>query len=48
MPETPPYEFDADTAVTRIGPGHHQAAITDRWNIGTNPNGGYLLAAAAR
>jgi acyl-CoA thioesterase len=48
MPDTPTHEFDADTAVTHTAAGHYQAEITDRWNIGANPNGGYLLAAAAR
>jgi hypothetical protein len=49
-------QFDDDTRVTRLGPavdgpgdaavfsGHVHAA----WNIGANPNGGYLLALAAR
>lgn len=42
------YEFDTDTAVTPTTPGRYVAHLTDRWNIGENPNGGYLLATAGR
>ncbi len=42
------YEFDTDTAVTATAPGRYVADLTDRWNIGANPNGGYLLATAGR
>lgn len=42
------YEFDIDTAVTTTEPGHYAANLTSRWNIGDNPNGGYLLATAGR
>jgi acyl-CoA thioesterase len=41
-------EFATDTAVRRIGDGRFAANLTDRWNIGANPNGGYLLATALR
>lgn len=37
-------EFDEDTAVTPAG----DAVINPRWNVGTAPNGGYLIAIAAR
>jgi acyl-CoA thioesterase len=39
-----PYEFDEDTAVDRIAPGRLRGTLTDRWNVGTVPNGGYVLA----
>lgn len=38
------YVFDAAVAVEPAGEGRWTATITDRWNIGTVPNGGYLLA----
>lgn len=38
------YEFDEDTAVEEVAPGEFRGRITDRWNIGTVPNGGYMLA----
>jgi len=40
------YEFDADTAVREVAPGTWQGEITDRWDIGDIPNGGYVLAIA--
>ena len=39
----PQYELDADTAVTRVAPGHWRGAVSDRWSIGPYPNGGYVL-----
>ncbi len=39
--------FETDTAVRRAGSGW-VADLQPRWNIGNNPNGGYLLAVAAR
>ena len=38
--------FDDDTAVEAIGEGRFRGTVTDRWDIGTNPNGGYVLAIA--
>jgi len=38
------YEFDQDTIVEQVGPGVFAGRLTDRWNIGAVPNGGYLLA----
>jgi acyl-CoA thioesterase len=40
--------FDEDTAVERIDGDKYRARITDRWNVGPTPNGGYLLSIAAR
>ena len=40
--------FDQDTAVERVGDDRYRATITARWNVGPVPNGGYLLAIAAR
>ena len=39
--------FETDTAVSRSGQGW-VAELNPRWNIGNNPNGGYLLAIAVR
>jgi acyl-CoA thioesterase len=40
-------EFDADTAVSRAGDRWH-AVVSDRWDVGVNPNGGYVLALLLR
>lgn len=40
------YEFDEDTAVTAVAPGTYSGEISPRWNVGFNPNGGYLMALA--
>ncbi len=39
--------FEADTAVTPVE-GGYEATVDPRWNIGDNPNGGYLLAIGVR
>jgi len=39
--------FDDDTAITRGG-DHWVGEVSNRWLIGSNPNGGYLLAMVAR
>lgn len=36
--------FANETAVTSTGPGTWSTQVSDAWNIGENPNGGYLLA----
>lgn len=41
-------EFDRDTAVQADGPQRYSAEISANWNITTVPNGGYLMAVAAR
>jgi acyl-CoA thioesterase len=40
------FEFDDDTVVSGGG-GRYDVALTDRWNIGPNPNGGYVLSVIA-
>lgn len=42
------FEFDADTVVEETEPGTFRANVHDRWNVGTVPDGGYLLSIAAR
>jgi acyl-CoA thioesterase len=41
------FAFDEDTVATRADAGHWDVTLTDRWNIGPNPNGGYVLAVIA-
>ena len=41
------FAFDEDTVARASGPGRHEVVLTDRWNIGPNPNGGYVLAVIA-
>lgn len=41
-------EFTQDTAVTRISDTLWKGQITERWNIGSIPNGGYLMGIAAQ
>lgn len=40
--------FDTDTRTERTSPGVYSAAISDRWSINNNPNGGYLMAVMSR
>lgn len=39
--------FDSETAVTSAGPSH-TGHLSGEWNIGDNPNGGYMVACALR
>lgn len=39
--------FDSETAVTRAGTSH-TGHLSGEWNIGDNPNGGYMVACALR
>jgi acyl-CoA thioesterase len=41
-------ELDTDTAIVPLESGRFGATITDRWSIGSAPNGGYLAMIAAR
>jgi acyl-CoA thioesterase len=42
------FEFDEDTALTEVAPGRFAGQVTARWNVGSVPNGGYLLSMALR
>ncbi len=41
-------DFDRETAVAPMGDGRFGVQVSDRWNIGDNPNGGYLVSMAIR
>lgn len=41
-------ELDDDTQLAPAGEGAWAGSIHPRWNVGTAPNGGYLIALAAR
>lgn len=41
-------EFLDDTSVEQVSDSVWRGNVTDRWNIGSIPNGGYLMAIAAR
>ncbi|MCB9565965.1 MAG: thioesterase family protein [Myxococcales bacterium] len=43
-----PHRFDLDTASQARAPGEYAVTLTDAWNIGPVPNGGYQVAAACR
>ena len=42
------YAFDTETVSEKIADGHWQMELARDWNIGENPNGGYLLACLLR
>ncbi|MDN3516561.1 thioesterase family protein [Aquisalimonas lutea] len=42
------WQFDAETAVTALAPDRWQARLSAAWNIGDNPNGGYMAVPALR
>lgn len=41
------FAFDADTVARAAGSGRWDVELSDRWNIGPNPNGGYVLSVVA-
>jgi len=42
------YAFDTETISEKISDGHWQLNMVSDWNIGDNPNGGYLLSCLLR
>ena len=40
------HEFDRATALEPAGEGRWTGTVTDRWNVGVVPNGGYLITMA--
>ena len=42
------YAFDTETISEKVSDGHWQLKMVSDWNIGNNPNGGYLLACLLR
>jgi hypothetical protein len=40
--------FERDTAVEHVGDGHYRGTVDPGWSIEGAPNGGYLMAMAAR
>jgi acyl-CoA thioesterase len=46
-PASAMHHFDTDTAMHACGEGRFRGHVHGAWNIGLNPNGGYLLALVA-
>jgi len=42
------YDFDDETALEQLDENRFRTHLTSQWNIGDNPNGGYLLAPLLR
>lgn len=42
------WQFDSETAVSPKGDGSFTTQVSSQWNIGDNPNGGYLLSSVLR
>lgn len=40
--------FDEDTALETVSKDTYRGNVTERWNVGPTPNGGYVLAMAAK
>jgi acyl-CoA thioesterase len=40
-------KFDEETSVTRVVNNHYLSHVYGSWNIGDNPNGGYLVSIAS-
>ena len=38
------YQFDLDTTVELLSNGRYRTVVNPGWNIGDNPNGGYLIS----
>jgi acyl-CoA thioesterase len=41
------HQFDQETSLSRTSEGNYAGQLHASWNIGSNPNGGYLMALAA-
>jgi len=39
-------QYDAETSVRKIGNSDYEGQVDGHWNIGDNPNGGYLVSIA--
>lgn len=48
MDNSPSFELDEDIALNRGAAGRYEGAVSDRWNVGAGPNGGYLAALLLR
>ena len=46
VPAAAGFHLDRETQLTPLGDGRFAVDVSDRWNIGDNPNGGYLTAMA--
>ncbi len=42
------YDFDTETSSIQVSDEHWQLTMASDWNIGNNPNGGYILACLLR
>ena len=42
------YSFDSETTARKVSDDHWQLELVPDWNIGDNPNGGFLLASLLR
>lgn len=42
------HRFDDHTRIARVTPGRYVGTLTEAWNIGPVPNGGYQMAVASR
>ena len=46
VPAAAGFHLDSETSLTPLGDGRFGVDVSDNWNIGDNPNGGYLTAIA--
>lgn len=42
------FEFDQFSGLTALGENRYGVTLSDRWNVGPVPNGGYLIALAGK